>query len=166
MWRMTFLLRTGVAASEHSTAEYVRGRWFCREPHGPSLTVVFTTIPATLEALKKGAHLARQLGANIRILVPSVVPYPLNVDKPRVSPEFRLRHFRTFCEKQPIDTSIDVRLCRDAGQCVEDGLSPHSVVLIGGRKTWWPLAPEKFMARRMRKHGHEVILVEHEARTA
>ncbi len=48
-----------------------------------SVTVVFTTVPATLIALQRGGELAQQLGARIRILVPQVVPYPLPIDRPQ-----------------------------------------------------------------------------------
>ena len=123
------------------------------------ITVLFTTTPDTLHALRKAAHFARQLGASIQILVAHVVPYPLPIDKPRVDPEFRLRQFRSFCEEESIETQIDIRLCRDARQCIHDALRPHSLILIGGGQSWWPLTYGKRLAKRLRRAGHEVVLV-------
>lgn len=101
-----------------------------------SITIVFTNVGATLEAVKTGAQLAGELGAKIRILVPSVVPYPLDLNRPHVPPFFRLRRFNTFCEKHAIETAIDVRLCLIAQSCIEEALDPHSLVLIGCSKSW------------------------------
>jgi hypothetical protein len=39
------------------------------------VTVLFTSVPATLRALQTAGQLASKLGACVRILVPQVVPY-------------------------------------------------------------------------------------------
>jgi hypothetical protein len=127
-----------------------------------SLTVLFTTVPGTLAALRKAARLAHQLGARIQILVACVVPYPLPIDKPGVDPEFRLRKFRTFCEQESIETRIDVRLCRDARQCIHASVRPHSLILMGGRQSWWPLTSEKCLARSLKSVGYHVVFVDHD----
>jgi hypothetical protein len=128
------------------------------EANGLSITVVFTTVPATLIALERGGELAQQLGARIRILVPHVVPYPLPLDRPQVDPEFKLRRFRTVSVDGAIETRIDVRLCRDPHDAVMQGLCPQSVILIGGRERWWP-TPEKHLAKTLSLAGHHVIFV-------
>jgi hypothetical protein len=128
------------------------------EANALSVTVVFTTIPATLIALQRGGELAQQLGARIRILVPQVVPYPLPIDRPQVDPEFKVRRFRTVSVYDAIETRIDVRLCRDAQDAVMQGLCPRSLVLIGGRKRWWPTR-EKRLAKTLSLAGHHVIFV-------
>jgi hypothetical protein len=129
-----------------------------------SVIVVFTTIPATLVALRDGAKLAGEVGAPVRVLVPSVVPYPLELTRPRVDPLFRLRHFRTHCAKHSVETLIDVRLCRDRTCCIRDALAPHSLVFIGARKRLWPWLYETLLARQLRQDGHEVLLVPAPAR--
>jgi hypothetical protein len=128
------------------------------EANALSVTVVFTTVPATLIALQRGGELARQLGARIRILVPQVVPYPLPLDRPQVDPKFKVRHFRTLSVDGAIETRIDVWLCRDPYDAFMQGLSPRSVVLIGGRKRWWPTR-EKGLAKTLSLAGHHVIFV-------
>src|SRR3954471_1266373 len=72
-----------------------------------SVTVLFTTVADTLEALREAGRLAHQLKARIRVLVPSVVPYPLDINHPRVDPLFRLRHFRTLCQNESVETFLD-----------------------------------------------------------
>lgn len=121
------------------------------------LTVLFTTVPGTLAALREAAHWAHQLGACIRILVPYVVPYPLPIEQPRVDPKFRLRHLRTLCEQSSVETRIDICLCRDARQCIHQVLAPRSLVVIGSRPSRWPLTDEKRLGRVLRNAGHQVI---------
>ncbi len=143
-------------------SEYVS--YGAREPfeersHILSLTVLFTTVPGTLSAFREAARWAHQLGACIRVLVAQVVPYPLPIDKPRVDPEFRLRRFRAFCEQSPVETRIEIRLCREARQCIQDALLPHSLIVIGNRRSRWPWTYEKQLGRNLQKVGHQVILV-------
>jgi hypothetical protein len=121
---------------------------------------LFTTVPGTLAALCEAAHWAHQLGACIRVLVAQVVPYPLPLDKPRVDPEFRLRHFRAFCEQVPIETRIEIRLCRDARQCIQEALLPHSLIVIGNRQSRWPWTYEKRLGKNLQNASHQVILVD------
>lgn len=121
------------------------------------LTVLFTTVGGTLSALREAAILARHLGAQIRILVPYVVPYPLPLDRPRVSPEFRLRYFRTRCSDEAIETRIDVRLCRDVRQCLQQSLYPQTLIVVGGVQSWWPFTFEKRLMRHLSRAGHHVI---------
>ena len=132
-----------------------------KQASGMSVTIVFTTVSGTLIALQHGGELARQLGARIRILVPHVVPYPLPIDRPQVDPEFKVRRFRTLSVGGAIETQIDVRLCRDPYDAVMQGLCPQSVVLIGGRKRWWPTR-EMRLARTLNRAGHHVIFVPQE----
>ena len=120
---------------------------------------MFTTVAGTLDALRKAAQFAQQLEARIHILVPYVVPYPLPLDKPRVDPFFRLRQFRTVCDEGPIKTYIDIRLCRDAKECNQNALLPHSLLVIGGAQSWWPFSFEKRLARALTGAGHHVVLV-------
>ena len=129
------------------------------EPAGLAISVLFTTVRGTLEALQHAARLACELQAQIQIVVPYVVPYPLPIDKASVDPRFGLRELITRCGQQPIQTRIDIWLCRDVSQCIQDGLRPNSLVVIGGRRSWWPWARENRLARGLRSAGHQVVLI-------
>ncbi len=146
-----------VQRSRDATGEHVI---YATNAPALSVTVVFTTVAGTLEALRQAGRLAAQLGLRIRVLVPSVVPYPLDLARPRVDPLFRLRHFRTLWEEHSVQTFVDVRLCRDRLQCIREALAPHSLVLMAARSRSWPWPSEKRFARELQKDGHEVILFE------
>ncbi len=152
-----------------------RGRYRARLPHSIpasssaaadsielSITVLFTGVRGTLDALQHAARLASQLQARVRILVPYVVPYPLPIDKATVDPRFRLREFITRCEEQPVETRIEICLCRDVRQCICDRLLPNSLVVVGGRRSWWPLGFEKRLARNITNAGHQVVFIPHQ----
>lgn len=125
---------------------------------GLPLTVVYTTVEATLAALRCAAQLAVQLEARIRILVIQTVPYPLPLDRPQVDPAFRIRQFRTRSENEPIETHIDVLLCRDADNCLLQALEPQSLVLIGSRRRF-RFTREKQWGKKLRSAGHHVVFV-------
>ena len=122
------------------------------------VTVVFTKVPATLRALKMAAELAHNLNGRIRLLVPQVVPYPLPLERPTVSAEFSRRRLQTLASEGSIDTRVELWLCRDRYDALCRALEPDAIVVIGVRRSWWPAA-EKALARKLRRKGHEVILV-------
>ena len=127
--------------------------------HALHITVLFTTVPDTLAALRRAVSLAAELDAAIRILVAEAVPYPLPLDAPRVNPAFRLRQFHALWQDEQIETQIDIRLCRDTRECIHNALPPHSLVLIGKRKSWRPFTREKRLIRSLKRAGHDVVSV-------
>ena len=123
------------------------------------VTVVFTKVPATLRALKMAAELAHNLNGRIRLLVPQVVPYPLPLEKPTLSEEFNRRRLQTLASQGSIDTCVELCLCRDRDAALCQALEPEALVVIGLRRSWWPTA-EKALIRKLRRKGHNVILVD------
>jgi len=126
-----------------------------------NIAVIFTSIDATLAALRQAGNLANKLGARISLLVPQIVPYPLPLTSPPVLLDWNERRFHVIAEGNSVETSVRLYLCRDRVDTVKSVLSPHSLVVIGGRKRWWPTS-EKALARKLRRVGHEVIFVETE----
>ena len=133
-------------------------------PDAPlEVVVMFTDVPGTLRALKTAAELAHNLNGRIRLLAPQVVPYPLPLDSPQVSREFNERRFQTLAShgSSPVDTRVEMRLCRDRDDAVCQALEPEALVVMGAHHSWWPTA-EKALARKLRRKGHQVVLVDSE----
>ena len=126
-----------------------------------NISVVFTSVEATLSALKEAGALATRLGAQITLLVPQVVPYPLALETPPVLIEFNERRFRPIASQSPVETTVRIYLCRDGLETLMSVLSPGSIVVIGGKKRWWPTR-ERRLAGQLRRAGHEVIFKEME----
>jgi hypothetical protein len=129
--------------------------------HRLDVFVVFTSVDLTLQALKQAGALAERLDSRITLVVPQVVPFPLPLTSPPVLLEFNERRFSVLASQSPVETTVCIFLCRDRWEALQVALKPRSLVVIGGRKGWWP-RPEKRLARQLRRAGHEVVLVETE----
>ena len=123
--------------------------------------VIFTSVNATLQALKEAGNLAHQLNGRIMLVAPQVVPYPLPLTSPPVLLDWNERRLRVIANQSAVETIVRIYLCRDPWQALEHALRPHSLVVVGGRKRWWPTR-ESRLARRLRRAGHEVILTKTE----
>jgi hypothetical protein len=121
------------------------------------VNVVYTRLPGAAETLHAASGLARGLGARVTVHVPQVIPYPLELKAPPVSVHFAEQQLLALAGEQPVETSIQMYLCRDLTQTIRRVLKPVSVVVIGGRKRWWP-TPEQRLAAILRRDGHHVIL--------
>ena len=125
------------------------------------VVVVFTSVEPTIQALRKAGVLASSLHARITLVVPQVVPYPLPLTSPPVLLDFSERRFRAIAEESPVDTTVRLYLCRDQMETLGAVLASHSLIVVGGRRRWWPTWEER-LARRLRRAGHEVIFTETE----
>ena len=119
------------------------------------IVVLYTEAVATVHALKMAAEFAAGL-APVRLLAIQVVRYPLGLDSPPVSVEFLERRFAEMTKEAAVEAAVDIRLARDAGDVIERELGPHCVVVIGGRRRWWPTATMR-LARRLERLGHQVV---------
>ena len=126
-----------------------------------NVAVIFTSVQSTLAALKKAGALANRLSGRITLVVPQVVPYPLPLTSPPVLLDWNEKRFRVIAGESPVETTVQIYLCRDRLETLTAVLSPRSLVVVGGPKRWWPTA-EKRLARTLRRAGHEVILTETE----
>lgn len=129
--------------------------------HRLEVAVVFTSATPTVAALKQAGALADRLSARINMVVPQIVPYPLPLESPPVLLDFSERRFREIARESPVETNVQIYLCRDRLETLKSVLAPGSVVVIGGRKRWWPTR-EKRLVRQLRRAGHEVVFTETE----
>jgi len=120
------------------------------------ISVVFTSVASTLAALRRAGTMAENLSARITLLVPQVVPFPLPLQSPPVLLDWNERRFRVIANETPVVTTVQIYLCRDRVEALRTVLRPHSIVVVGGRRRWWPTA-ESRLARYLRQQGHEVI---------
>jgi len=123
------------------------------------ISVVFTSVDATLAALKEAGNLASALGGRITMLAPQIVPYPLPLTSPPVRVDFNERRLRVIASNCRVETRVSIYLCRDPLETLQAVLKPHSLVIVGSRKSWWPSA-EKRLARKLRHLGNQVVVIE------
>jgi len=125
------------------------------------ISVVFTSVEATLAALREAGTLASTLGGRITVVVPQIVPYPLPLTSPPVLVDFTERRLRVIAEGCKVETRVCIYLCRDARETLLAVLKPHSLVVVGSRKSRWPWpTPERRLAAHLRRGGHEIVVTE------
>ena len=123
------------------------------------ISVVFTSVEATLAALKEAGNLAATLGGRITIVVPQMVPYPMPLATPPVLVDFNEQRLRVIASHCRVETRVSIYLCRDPLDTLKSVLKPGSLVIVGTRKTWWPTR-EKRLASKLRHFGYEVVVAE------
>ena len=130
---------------------------------GPlDVNVIFTDQASTAAALAFARSLARDLGARIHLRFAVTVPFQLPLERPAVSVSFlqeQLRKVLSDLERDGFEPRAHLYLCRDRVRALPQALKPNSLVVIGGRKRWWPTA-ESRIARALRAEGHRVICVD------
>ena len=126
-----------------------------------NINVVFTAIDATLTALKEAGRLANRLRGHITLVVPQIVPFPVPLTSPPVLLDWSERRFRLIADGSPVETRVALYLCRDRVETLKAVLKPASLVVLGGRRRWWPTSDWR-LARILRRAGHEVIFMETE----
>jgi hypothetical protein len=124
--------------------------------------VVFTNTTETLEALKSAAALGAGVSAEIVLLVPLTVPYPLPLEEPPVSLGFACRRITDLASSISSDADLEayIYLCRNPLETVLRVLRPHSLVMIGTGKRWF-FNKSRRIARKLRAQGHDVIVTSH-----
>jgi hypothetical protein len=135
-----------------------------RPPAGPSdrpleVNVLCTDVLTTANATEQAAELARGLNARLHVLVAQQVSYAVPLDNPPVSVQFEEQLVRKLAERCGVETRVEIFLCRDAEETLTRQLAPHSVVVVGAPRSWWPSREER-LARRLRRLGHEVIVID------
>jgi hypothetical protein len=132
---------------------------------GPSrleINLIFTDQQATLSALEAVESLARDLGACIRLRATIVIPYSLPVDESPVSIPFLERcvfDLSSRLERDGFEATANLYVCRDRVETLLQVLRPNALVVIGGKKRWWPTDASR-LARVLRSAGHRVVFVD------
>jgi len=128
-------------------------------PRQLEVVVIFTNTAGTLAALQMVDRLAKRLDARLRLLLPYEVPYTLPLTKPAVPVGFLEGQLHALACKTPMEISAHIFLCRDKRRTLRLILKPHSQVVIGGRKRWWPTEEQRLVSL-LKKGGHHVVFAE------
>ena len=99
-----------------------------------NINVIFTSVDATIAALKTAGTLAQDLNARITFLVPVVVPYSLQLTRPPVPVDFQEKRFREIASECAAEIHVQLYMCRDPLQTLKTVLRPHSLVIVGAHK--------------------------------
>jgi len=129
------------------------------EPGGLEVDVIYTTDAGTEGALRKARALAQNLDAHVRLVFICSVTYQLPLTAPAVSLPFLRGKLLNLASSFSGETSVHIFLCREPLQTLEELLPQSRLIVLGGRKRWWPTR-ERRLERRLKEMGHEVIFVD------
>jgi hypothetical protein len=125
------------------------------------VNVLYTTPSGTRTALTMASRLSADLHACSEVLRLYGVPYSLPLEKPAVPIVFLEEQIRALARHCPAAITARIILCRDPRAILCRVLPPHSLIVIGGQKRWWPTREQR-LASALRKDGHDVIFVAQE----
>ena len=116
--------------------------------HTDSVSVLFTTEEETLAAAAVAAPLATAMAVPLTVIQFRTAPYPLFADA-----------FKQRLQAQGVDARVRVYLCRNSASVIPMAFRGHSLIVLGGRRRWWPTAAERWR-RRLEAAGHLVLFVD------
>jgi hypothetical protein len=126
-----------------------------------SVFVVFTSIRWTLKALVKAREIVRPAGAAVTVVIAQIVPFPLPLDESPVPLEFVVRRFEEVAGTLPGKIDISAYLCRNPLEAYKRVFSRNCRIVVGVKRKWLP-GRDRRLARKLRRAGYDVILVETE----
>src|SRR5262245_35313080 len=121
--------------------------------------VVYTSTDETLAALRMAGGFANALNVPLVLVHYRTVPYPLAVDGPTGISPIHSEEFLERLRVEQIDVASRVYLCRDDRRAVGAALNMPSLVVVGGRRRWWPTKAQSWR-RVLEAAGHYVVFVE------
>lgn len=127
---------------------------------GRALTihVLFTSEEGTAAALEKASSLAMGLRAQVRLMLIHTVPYTLPLTRPAVATSFLQAKLAGLAKRYPEAASAEIYLCRESTPALRRVLPQNALVVMGGRKRWWPTR-ERRLISQLSRLGHSVVFV-------
>jgi hypothetical protein len=121
--------------------------------------VLFTSLDATLAASRAARDLAAAMGVPLTVVHFRPVPYALPLsDRPRM-PDAEADSLADRLKAEGIDASVRVYLCRSAREAAALTLAPHSLIVVGDARPWWPFTRAAARRRALERAGHTVVSV-------
>lgn len=132
-----------------------------KDRQGRQVIVVFTNTAEAVAALRTAAHLSANSGIRPQVLMLYDVPYTLPLEGRALPEGFYEEQLRAVKWDFPEGVSLRICLCRSPRQMLRHIHPSDALIVIGGKRHWWPTR-ESRLARRLRKDGYKVVLVDRE----
>jgi len=121
--------------------------------------VLFTSVHETLAALRIAKALASALGVPLTLVHLRTVPYSDRIEGPAGTSPLETDAFARCLRAQGLEVRVRVYWCRSARRAIPQAFGPHSLVLIGGRRRWWPGRSDR-LRQALEAAGHFVVFVD------
>ena len=121
--------------------------------------VVFTSIDDTLAAVRVAHDFANAMAVPLTLIHLRVVPYSLPVDEPTGVSPVETVGFVGRLRAEGFNLRVRVCLCRGERRAIPGAFKPHSLIVMAGRRSWWPTRTERWR-RALEAAGHFVVFVD------
>jgi hypothetical protein len=124
-----------------------------------AIYVVYTSTESTFAALRVASGFATALNIPLILVHYWTVPYPLPVDGPTGISPIQTEAFQNRLRAERLDVRCQVYLCRDERRAIAQAVGRPSLIVLGGRRRWWPTRTDSWR-RQLEAAGHFVVFVE------
>jgi len=127
-----------------------------------SIGIIYTSIEATICALKAAEILARDIAPMIQLHAAVSVPQRISLSQPPISVPFlrgQLSDMVLTFGSTGYQYVVHIYLCRNRLDALLSVLRPNSVLVVGGYLHLWP-TPESRLARALKAAGHSVAFID------
>jgi len=121
--------------------------------------VAYTAVEETLAAARAALDFASTLNVRVTVVHVRAVAYPLPVDAPTGISPIETDEFGRRLQAEGLNVRLKVVLCRDERAAVASAFAEHSLIVIAGRRGWWPTRAQR-MRRMLEAAGHFVVFVD------
>ena len=120
--------------------------------------IVFTSSAATQQAVTVASHLADAMDASLNMIDFHCTPHP---DQPGHAVDPSAEHKGLIERLRTDGERVNARfyVCRSLEQAIPVAFSPHSLIVIGGTRSWLPTRTER-LRRALEAAGHFVLFVD------
>jgi hypothetical protein len=130
-----------------------------------SVYVVYTSFDDTLAAVRVAAGFAKAMDVSVTLVHFRTVPYALPVDAPSGISPVETDSFTARLRAEGLDVRVRVCLCRDERQAIPLAFTRPSLIVVAGRRGWWPTASDRWR-RRLEAAGHLVVFADRAPRAS
>jgi hypothetical protein len=120
--------------------------------------VLFTNLDETLGAVRVAGRLASAMGSDVTVVHFRSIGFGSPLEHPAGLSPVETEAFRARLAAEVCDARVRVCLCRDARQAIRSVIDGRSLIVIGGRRGWWP-TPSNRWRRMLEEEGYVVVFV-------
>ena len=121
--------------------------------------VLFTSLDETLAAVRVAKRLAAALGSGVTLVHLRAVPWGAPVEAPGGRSPLEADTVVDRLAEEDAGVHVQVYLCRDARRAVSSAFKGRSLIVVGGRRHWWPTRADRWR-RTLEAEGHLVLCVD------
>jgi hypothetical protein len=124
----------------------------------PQVYVLYTNPEDTLGAARVARRLASAMGSGVTVVHFRSIGFGSPLEHPAGLSPVETDAFRARLAAEIGDVRVRVCLCRNAREAIRSVIDESSLVVIGGRRGWWPTYSNRWR-RMLEEDGYPVVYV-------